>query len=309
MRDHILERLRRSERLFADETTAPVLDQGAGRTKTGQLWAYARDDRPWGGNDPPMVAYVYAADRKSERAEAHPGDFAGILQVDGYGGYAALAKRRQQIQLAFCWSQVRRKFFELADKSPVATEVLRRIAMFYAIEDEVRGSMAEQRRALRVERSRIVIYDLRLYLDPRLRQVSAKSKLAEAIRYALSRWDGLTVFLDDGRVELDSNTVERSIRPLALNRKNALFAGSDVGGDNWVVIATLENCKITGINPHTWLTTTLTALANGHPANRVDELMRWTAVACEHRLRPNASCRVTAQAAVNCGSYPVPKVL
>ncbi len=309
MRDHILERLRRSERLFADETTAPVLDQGAGRTKTGQLWAYARDDRPWGGNDPPMVAYVYAADRKSERAEAHPGDFAGILQVDGYGGYAALAKRRQQIQLAFCWSQVRRKFFELADKSPVATEVLRRIAMFYAIEDEVRGSMAEQRRALRVERSRIVIYDLRLYLDARLRQVSAKSKLAEAIRYALSRWDGLTVFLDDGRVELDSNTVERSIRPLALNRKNALFAGSDVGGDNWVVIATLENCKITGINPHTWLTTTLTALANGHPANRVDELMRWTAVACEHRLRPNASCRVTAQAAVNCGSYPVPKVL
>lgn len=285
------------------------LIQGAGRTKTGQLWAYARDDRPWGGNDPPMVAYVYAADRKSERAEAHPGDFAGILQVDGYGGYAALAKRRQQIQLAFCWSQVRRKFFELADKSPVATEVLRRIAMFYAIEDEVRGSMAEQRRALRVERSRIVIYDLRLYLDARLRQVSAKSKLAEAIRYALSRWDGLTVFLDDGRVELDSNTVERSIRPLALNRKNALFAGSDVGGDNWVVIATLENCKITGINPHTWLTTTLTALANGHPANRVDELMRWTAVACEHRLRPNASCRVTAQAAVNCGSYPVPKVL
>ena len=310
LRDHILERLRRSERLFADETTAPVLDQGAGRTKTGQLWAYARDDRPWGGNDPPMVAYVYAADRKSERAEAHPGDFAGILQVDGYGGYAALAKRRQQIQLAFCWSQVRRKFFELADKSPVATEVLRRIAMFYAIEDEVRGSMAEQRRALRVERSRIVIYDLRLYLDARLRQVSAKSKLAEAIRYALTRWNGLTLFLNDGRVELDSNTVERSIRPLALNRKNALFAGSDEGGDNWAVIATLiENCKITGINPHTWLTTTLTALANGHPANRVDELMRWTAVACEHRLRPNASCRVTAQAAVNCGSYPVPKVL
>lgn len=206
MRDHILERLRRSERLFADETTAPVLDQGAGRTKTGQLWAYARDDRPWGGNDPPMVAYVYAADRKSERAEAHPGDFAGILQVDGYGGYAALAKRRQQIQLAFCWSQVRRKFFELADKSPVATEVLRRIAMFYAIEDEVRGSMAEQRRALRVERSRIVIYDLRLYLDARLRQVSAKSKLAEAIRYALSRWDG--------GVSLMRNVLCRSNLPL-----------------------------------------------------------------------------------------------
>ena len=280
LRDHILDRLRRSERLFADETTAPVLNPGTGRTKTGQLWAYARDDRPWGGADPPMVAYVYAADRKSERAEAHLGEFDGILQVDGYGGYTALAKRQQQIQLAFCWSHVRRKFYELADKSPVATEVLRRVAMLYAIEAEVRGSSAEQRRALRVERARVVIDDLRQYLDARLRQVSAKSKLAEAIRYALKRWAGLTVFLDDGRVELDSNTVERSIRPLALNRKNALFAGSDEGGDNWAVIATLiENCKITGINPHAWMTSTLTALANGHPANSVGELMPWIAVA------------------------------
>lgn len=142
LRDHILERLRRSERLFADETTAPVLDPGRGRTKIGQLWAYARDDRPWGGSDPPMVAYVYAADRKGEQAEAHLGDFAGILQVDGYGGYAALARRRQQISLAFCWAHVRRKFYELADTSPVATEVLRRIAMLYAIEDEVRGEPA-----------------------------------------------------------------------------------------------------------------------------------------------------------------------
>ena len=275
LRDHILERLRRSERLFADETTAPVLNPGTGRTKTGQLWAYARDDRPWGGADPPMVAYVYAADRKSERAEAHLGDFAGILQVDGYGGYTALAKRRQQIQLAFCWSHVRRKFYELADKSPVAIEVLRRVAMLYAIEAEVRGSSAEQRRALRVERARGVVDDLRLYLDARLRQVSAKSKLAEAIRYALNRWAGLTVFLDDGRVELDSNTVERSIRPIAMNRKNALFAGSDEGGDNWAVIATLiENCKIAGINPHAWMTDTLTKLANGHPANSVVSIRR-----------------------------------
>jgi len=280
LRDHILERLRRAERLFADETTAPVLDPGRGRTKTGQLWAYARDDRPWGGDDPPMIAYVYAADRKGERAEAHLGNFAGILQVDGYGGYAALAKRRQQISLAFCWAHVRRKFFELADNSPVATEVLRRIALLYAIEAEVRGTSAEQRHAVRVERARLVVDDLRQYLDARLRQLSAKSKLAEAIRYALTRWDGLTLFLGDGRVELDSNTVERSIRPLALNRKNALFAGSDEGGDNWAVIATLiENCKLSGINPHTWLTETLSRLANGHPAKSVGELMPWTAVA------------------------------
>ena len=219
MRDHILERLRRSERLFADETTAPVLDPGRGRTKTGQLWAYARDDRPWGGGDPPMVAYVYAADRKAERAEAHLGDFAGILQVDGYGGYAALAKRRQQIQLAFCWAHVRRKFYELADTSPVATEVLRRIALLYAIEDEVRGEPAHQRRSVREERSRVIVDDLHQYLEARNRQVSAKARLGEAIRYPLTRWDGLSRFLDDGRIDLDNNTVERSIRPLALNRR------------------------------------------------------------------------------------------
>lgn len=280
LRDHILERLRRSERLFADETTAPVLNPGSGRTKTGQLWAYACDDRPWGGSDPPTVAYVYAADRKSERAEAHLGNFAGILQVDGYGGYAALAKRRQQVQLAFCWAHVRRKFYELAENSPVASEVLRRIAQLYVIEDEVRGTSAEQRRQVRAERSYVIVDDLRHYLEARNRQVSAKAKLGEAIRYALTRWDGLSRFLDDGRIDLDNNAVERSIRPLALNRKNALFAGSDEGGDNWAVIATLiENCKLSGINPHAWLAETLTKLAHGHPANSVGNLMPWTTVA------------------------------
>lgn len=279
LRDHMLERLRRSERLFADETTAPVLDPGRGRTKTGQLWAYASDDRPWGGTAPPLVAYVYAPDRKAERPELHLGDFAGILQVDGYGGYAALAKRRQQLRLAFCWAHVRRKFYDLADSSPVATEVLRRIALLYAIEGDVRGALTEQRQAIRSERSRAIVEDLRQYLEARNRQVSAKAKLGEAIRYALTRWDGLIRFLDDGRIDLDSNTVERSIRPLALNRKNALFAGSDEGGDNWAVIATLiENCKLSGIDPHRWLSETLAKLANGHQANRVHELMPWTAV-------------------------------
>ena len=280
LRDHILEQLRRSERLFADETTAPVLDPGRGRTKTGQLWAYARDDRPWGGSDPPIVAYVYAPDRKAERPHAHLGDFAGILQVDGYGGYTALARRRQQIRLAFCWAHVRRKFYDLADTSPVSTEALRRIALLYAVEDDVRGSSAERRRAVRAERSRAIVDDLHQYLVARGRQVSAKSKLGEAIRYALTRWDGLVRFLDDGRIDLDSNTVERSIRPLALNRKNALFAGSDEGGDNWAVIATLiECCKLGAINPHAWLTDTLTSLANGHPIQSVGDLMPWFDVA------------------------------
>lgn len=279
LRERILAELRQAKRLFADETTAPVLDPGRGRTKTGQLWAYARDDRPWGGGDPPMVAYVYAADRKAERPEAHLGIFAGILQVDGYGGYAALARRRQQVQLAFCWAHVRRKFYELAESSPVATEVLRRIALLYAIEDGVRGTSAEQRRAVRVDQSRVIVDDLHHYLNARNRQISAKSKLGEAIRYALTRREGLSRFIDDGRIDLDSNTVERSIRPLALNRKNALFAGSDEGGDNWAVIATLiECCKLNAVNPHEWLTDTLTRLADGHPANSVADLMPWMAV-------------------------------
>ena len=274
IRDHILERLRRSERLFADETTAPVLEPGRKKTKTGQIWAYACDDRPWGGSDQPMVAYVYAADRKTERPEAHLQGFAGILQVDGYGAYAALARRHQQIRLAFCWAHVRRKFYELAESSPVAADVLRRIASLYAIEDEIRGLSADERRDARDQRSRPIIGDLYRLLEARGRQVSAKSRLGEAIRYTLPRWDGLTRFLDDGRIDLDNNAVERAIRPLALNRKNALFAGSDEGGDNWAVIATLiENCKLTGINPHTWLTATLISLANGHPASRIDELL------------------------------------
>jgi len=152
--------------------------------------------------------------------------------------------------------------------------------MLYAIEDEVRSTSAEHRRAVRAEQARFIVDDLHIYLETRLRQVSTKSKLADAIRYALTRWPGLSLFLDDGRVEMDSNTVERSIRPLALNRKNALFAGSDEGGDNWAVIATLvENCKISGINPHTWLTETLTKLAKGHSANAVSELMPWADVA------------------------------
>jgi len=203
------------------------------------------------------------------------GDFAGILQVDGYGGYTALAKRQQQLTLAFCWSHVRRKFFDLADKSPVATEVLKRIAGLYAIEGEVRGTDADHRRAVRNEHARVIVDDLHYYLEARLRQVSAKSKLAEAIRYALTRWDGLTAFLHDGRVELDTNTVERSIRPLALGRKAWLFCGSDRGGQRAAIIYTLiQPAKLNDIDPQAWLADVLARIAY-HPATRLDELLPW----------------------------------
>ena len=280
LRDHLLAGLKRSPRLFADETTAPVLDPGRGRTKTGQLWAYARDDRPWGGADPPAVAYLYAPDRKAERPIEHLAGFKGVLQVDGYGGYAALA-RRGEVRLAFCWAHARRLFYELAaaGSSPIAADVLARIAALYAIDAELRGRSPKQRCATRQERSRPIVEELRRFLDARLVQISRKSTLAEAIRYALVRWEGLTRFLDDGRVELDNNTVERAIRPLALSRKNALFAGSDDGGDHWAVIASMiETAKLNRIDPQAWLTDTLTKLAAGHGNHRRDELMPWAYV-------------------------------
>ena len=275
--ERVLAKLKCSSKLFADETTAPVLDPGRGRTKLGQLWAYARDDRPWGGTDPPGVAYVYAPDRKAERPITHLAGFKGILQVDGYGGYRVLAERGD-VQLAFCWSHVRRRFYELAvaGPAPIASEALARIAGLYAIEKEIRGRSAEERRAVRQDSSRPIVEDLEPWLRAKLALISQKTKLAEAIRYALSRWDGLTRFLGDGRIEIDSNVVERSIRPIALSRKNALFAGSDGGGEHWAIIASLiETCKLTDVDPHAYLTDVINKIVDGHPNSRIDELLPW----------------------------------
>src|ERR1700728_573491 len=276
--ERLLAALKGAPKLFADETTAPVLDPGRGRTKLGQLWAYARDDRPWGGTDPPAVAYVYAPDRKAERPISHLAGFKGILQVDGYGGYRVLAERGD-VQLAFCWSHVRRRFYELAaaGPAPIATEALERIASLYAVEKDIRGRVADERRALRQDRSRPILDELEPWLRAKLALISQKTKLAEAIRYALSRWDGLSRFLDDGCIEIDSNVVERSIRPIALNRKNALFAGSDGGGEHWAVIASLiETCKLNGVEPYAYLADVISKIVNGHPNSPIDELLPWT---------------------------------
>jgi transposase len=275
--ERLLDKLKASAKLFADETTAPVLDPGRGQTKTGQLFAYARDDRPWGGSDPPGVAYVYAPDRKAERPIAHLSGFTGILQVDGYGGYRVLAKRND-VQLAFCWSHARRKFYDLATPgpAPIATEALTRIAELYRIEGEIRGRPAEERRGVRQERSRPLVEALEPWLRAKLQLISQKTKLAEAIRYALSRWQGLCLFLDDGRIEIDNNVVERAIRPLALTRKNALFAGSDGGAEHWAVIASLiETCKLSGVEPYRYLADVVTRIVDGHPQSRLDELLPW----------------------------------
>src|SRR5271156_4382612 len=198
--ERLLTTLKTSTKLFADETTLPVLDPGRGRTKTGQLWAYAADDRPWGGSDPPGVAYVYAPDRKAERPISHLAGFKGILQVDGYGGYRVLAERGD-VQLAFCWAHVRRRFYELAaaGPAPIASEALERIAGLYAIEGDIRGRHADERCAVRQAKSRSILDAFETWLREKLALISQKTNLAEAIRYALSRWQGLTRFVDDGR--------------------------------------------------------------------------------------------------------------
>ena len=219
-------------KLFADDTTLPVLDPGRGRTKTGRLWCYAVDDRPWCGTTHPAAAYVYTEDRKGSRPAEHLAAFRGVLQVDGYGGFKRLAGDRADasVSLAFCWAHMRRPFYDfyVSTKSPLAAEVLARIGALYAIEADIRGHPAAYRKQVRQARSRPIVEALHTWLQDHLGRVSPVSDLAKAIRYALRHWPGLIVFLDDGRVEMDTNVVERAIRPHTLTRKNALFAGSDV---------------------------------------------------------------------------------
>jgi hypothetical protein len=186
---------------------------------------------------------------------------------------------KNTVSLAFCWSHVRRRFYELAaaGPAPTAAEALRRIAELYKIEDEIRGRTQDDRRTIRQEQSRPITDGLALWLTQQLGLISQKTKLAEAIRYALSRWDGLTRFIDDGRIEIDSNTVERSIRPIALNRKNALFAGSDAGAEHWATIASLiETAKLNDVEPLGYLADVLTKIVNGHPNSQLEELLPWS---------------------------------
>jgi transposase len=269
-----------SSRIFADETVVPVLDPGRGRTKQGYFWAIARDDRPWGGGEPPAVVYSYAPGRGHVHADTLLGGYRGVLQCDGYAAYkkfAGTTRGQQSVTLAFCWSHVRRGFYDLAKgKAPVATEALQRIASLYRIEDSVRGRSPAERQAVRQAESRQLVIDLRAWFEARIATLPARGPTAEAIRYALNHWDGLTRFLDDGRIEIDSNSVERCMRPVALSRKNSLFAGSDEGGENWACMASLiETCKLNGVNPQVYITDLLTRLVNGWPQARIDELMPW----------------------------------
>ncbi|MGE0667844.1 MAG: IS66 family transposase [Sphingomonadales bacterium] len=266
-----------STKLFADDTPVPVLDPGRGRTRTSRLWVYARDDRPWAGTEPPAAVYFYSPDRRAERPDTHLTNFKGILQVDGYAGFETLAAKREVV-LAACWAHARRKFHEVyqATGSPIAAEALRRIGELYAVEKRIRGRPAEARRQARQKDVRPLVEAMKPWLNAELRRIPNRSGLAEAIRYTLARWAALCRFLDDGRIEIDNNPVERAIRPIALGRKNHLFAGSDGGGERWAMICSLiTTAKLNDVEPYTYLRDVLERMVEGRPMSRLDDLLPW----------------------------------
>ena len=272
-----------ADKIFCDDTPLPVLDRTRDRTRIARLWCYAVDDRPWKGPAPPVVVYLYAPDRRGSHLRKHLEGFRGVLQVDGYKGYDGLAKPGRPagaITLAYCLAHARREFFEVHKRTgdEVAAEALRRIGEIYAIEARIRGRAAEERAAVRRAEARPLMEALWSWLMDRLEAISAKSTLADAIRYTLGHWKGLTVFLSDGRVEVDNNTVERAIRPVPLGRKNALFAGSDGGGERWAILASLiATAKLHGVDPQAWLADALERIISGRTkANALRELLPWS---------------------------------
>lgn len=279
--DYLVSRIKQGERIFADETTLPTLAPGSGKVKTAWLWAYARDDRTFGGTAPPMVAYRFEDSRSGDCVARHLDGYRGILQVDGYAAYNRLGKAdrgKDALTLAGCWAHVRRKFYELHvnESARLATRTIEAMAALWAVEEAVRGQSPQARGNTRQEQSAPIVAELFALWEAELARISAKSSLAEAIRYALSRREVLHRFLADGRIEIDSNIVERAIRPQTITRKNALFAGSDGGGRTWATLATLlTTARMNDVDPSAWLTQTLERIANGWPNSDIEALMPW----------------------------------
>ena len=273
--------LKTSNHLGLDETTVRVLDPGRGKTKTGYMWTMARDERGWSGPDPPGVVYDYAPSRSGKHGEKLLDGFQGTVQVDGYSGHNRLRREDRPggpLTLAACWVHARRGLKEMFDSngSPIAKAGLKRIARLYKIEDKIRGEPPATRQFVRWTESAPLVNAFGVWLDEQRSRVSPRSRLGEKLTYIANQWDGLLVFLYDGRVEMDSNFVENRIRPIKLTAKNALFAGHDEGASAWGRIATLiETCKMNGVEPYAWLKSTLEKIAAGHPQSRIRELLPW----------------------------------
>jgi transposase len=275
--DHVMA----AAKLHVDDTPVPVLAPGTGKTKTGRLWVYLRDERPFGGQAPPAVVYRYSPDRKAEHPRAQLADFHGFLQADGYSGFGPLYQAANgqpaTVTEVACWAHVRRYFYDIhvANSAPIAGEALQRIGRLFDVERTAMGLPPEQRRRMRQSAARPLIDDLATFLDASLAMISGRSELAKAIRYARSRWTALTRYLDDGTLEISNNAAERAVRPLALGRKNYLFAGSDAGGERAAATYTLvETAKLNGLDPEAYLREVIGRIAD-HPINRIARLLPW----------------------------------
>jgi transposase len=278
--DPLVEALRQdvlgSPVLFGDDTPVPVLAPGLGKTRTGRLWTYVRDERPHGGEAQPAAAYFYSADRKGEHPQAHLKDFRGALHADGYAGFNGVFETGKVTEAA-CWAHVRRKFFDVhaANASPLARQALARIGALYDLETLARGKPPDERKRLRQKHTATLVAALKAWLEATLPKLSGKSELAGAMRYALNRWPALIRYLDDGRLEIDNNTAERALRAVALGRKNYLFAGSDAGGERAAAIYSLiETAKLNGLDPQAYLRDLFDRIPD-HKINRIAELLPW----------------------------------
>jgi transposase len=267
-----------AERIHADDTTVPVLAKG--KTRTGRLWVYVRDDRPFAGPDPPAAVFFYSRDRTGEHPERHLADYCGPMQADAYAGFNRLygaARRPGPIVEVGCWAHARRKFFDLArlKKAPIAIEAVERIDALFAIERDINGLTPQERMAARHERSRPLVDELHAFLRSRRAKLSGKSETAKAIDYSLKRWRVFTRFLDDGRLCMSNNAAERELRAVAMGRRNWTFAGSDDGGRRAAAIYTLiQTAKLNDVDPQAWLTEVLARLPD-HPASRIADLLPW----------------------------------